>query len=137
MTYSQPPGQRPDVADASVGQLMSNISQDLSTLMRQELELAKAEVKAEAKQAGKGAGMLGGAGFGGYMVALFLSIALWWALANVMDQGWAALIVAGVWAVIAAVLYVMGRSRMRRVDPVPERTVDSLKQMPDQMRRTT
>ncbi|GAA3808965.1 phage holin family protein [Amycolatopsis tucumanensis] len=137
MTYSQPPGQRPDVADASVGQLMSNISQDLSTLMRQELELAKAEVKAEAKQAGKGAGMLGGAGFGGYMVALFLSIALWWALANVMDQGWAALIVAGVWAVIAAVLYAMGRSRMRRVDPVPERTVDSLKQMPDQMRRTT
>ncbi|MFD4250776.1 phage holin family protein [Amycolatopsis thermoflava] len=137
MTYSQPPRQRPDVADASVGQLMSNISQDLSTLMRQELELAKAEVKAEAKQAGKGAGMLGGAGFGGYMVALFLSIALWWALANVMDQGWAALIVAGVWAVIAAVLYVMGRSRMRRVDPVPERTVDSLKQMPDQMRRTT
>ncbi|MEV5298748.1 phage holin family protein [Amycolatopsis methanolica] len=137
MTYSQPPGQRPDVADASVGQLMSNISQDLSTLMRQELELAKAEVKAEAKQAGKGAGMLGGAGFGGYMVALFLSIALWWALANAMDQGWAALIVAGVWAVIAAVLYVMGRSRMRRVDPVPERTVDSLKQMPDQMRRTT
>ncbi|MEU0462499.1 MULTISPECIES: phage holin family protein [unclassified Amycolatopsis] len=137
MTYSQPPGQRPDVADASVGQLMSNISQDLSTLMRQELELAKAEVKAEAKQAGKGAGMLGGAGFGGYMVALFLSIALWWALANVMDQGWAALIVAGVWAVIAAVLYAMGRNRMRRVDPVPERTVDSLKQMPDQMRRTT
>jgi len=137
MTYSQPPGQRPDVGDASVGQLMSNISQDLSTLMRQELELAKTEMKAEAKQAGKGAGMLGGAGFGGYMVMLFLSIALWWALSNVMDQGWSALIVAGVWAVIAAVLFALGRSRMRRVEPVPERTVDSLKQMPDQLRRTT
>ncbi|OXM74039.1 MULTISPECIES: phage holin family protein [Amycolatopsis] len=137
MTYSQPPGQRPDVGDVSVGQLMSNISQDLSTLMRQELELAKTEMKAEAKQAGKGAGMLGGAGFGGYMVMLFLSIALWWALSNVMDQGWAALIVAGVWAVIAAVLFALGRNRMRRVEPVPERTVDSLKQMPDQLRRTT
>ncbi|NIH85735.1 phage holin family protein [Amycolatopsis granulosa] len=137
MTYSQPPGQGPDVGDVSVGRLMSNISQDLSTLVRQELELAKAEVKAEAKQAGKGAGMLGGAGFGGYMVLLFLSIALWWGLSNVMDQSWAALIVAGVWAVIAGVLYALGRNRMRRVEPVPERTVDSLKQMPDQLRRTT
>ncbi|MDQ0377625.1 phage holin family protein [Amycolatopsis thermophila] len=134
---TQTPGRRPDVGDTSVGQLMSNISQDLSTLVRQELALAKAEVKTEAKQAGKGAGMLGGAGFGGYMVLLFLSIALWWALSNVMDQGWAALIVAAVWAVIAAVLYATGRSRLRRVDPVPERTVDSLKQMPDQVRRTT
>jgi len=68
----------PAVANTSVGALISDVTSDLSTLMRQELELAKAEVKQEAVKAGRAAGMLGGAGFAGYMVALFLSIALWW-----------------------------------------------------------
>lgn len=129
------PGHPPaDVSDASVGQLMSNVSRDLSTLMRQELALAKAEVKAEATKAGKGAGMLGGAGFAGYMVLLFLSCALWWGLANVLDQSWAALIVAALWAIVGAVLYAMGRRNLRHVDPVPERTVDTLKEVPETMK---
>ena len=85
---------RPDVEGTSVGQLIGEVTKDLSTLMRQELELAKVEVKAEAKKAGQGAGMFGAAGFAGYMVLMFLSFALWWALANVMDIGLAALIVA-------------------------------------------
>src|SRR5215212_5750797 len=76
---------RPDVEGTSVGQLMGEVAKDLSTLMRQELELAKVEVKAEAKKAGAGAGLFGAAGFAGYMVLMFLSTALWWALANVMD----------------------------------------------------
>ncbi len=96
----------PDVSDRSVGELISEVTTDLTTLMRQELELAKAELKQEATSAGKAAGMLGAAGFAGYMVVLFLSIALWWALANGMDEGWAALIVAVLWAVVAAVLAV-------------------------------
>ena len=103
--------ERPEVTHSSVGELIGEVSSDLSKLMRQELELAKAEVKQEAAKTGKAAGMLGGAGFAGYMVALFLSIALWWALANVMDEGWAALIVAGLWAVIGAVLAVTGRKQ--------------------------
>jgi hypothetical protein len=123
------PARRPDVGDASVGELVSEVSQDLSTLMRQELALAKAELKQEARKSGKAAGLLGGAGFAGYMLLLFLSIAAWWGLANVMDQGWAALIVAGVWAVIAAVLYVTGRNRMGEVNP-PERTTETLKELP-------
>ncbi len=85
-----------------MGQLISEVSRDLSTLMRQEVELAKAEVRQEVVKTGKAAGLLGGAGFAGYMVLLFLSIAAWWGLANVMDQGWAALIVAGIWAVTGA-----------------------------------
>ncbi len=121
----------PDVSDMSVGDLMGNVSRDLSTLMRQELQLAKAELKVEAGKAGKGAGLLGGAGFAGYMVLLFLSFALWWGLANTMDQGWAALIVALVWAVIGGALFVAGRGKFREVNPVPERTVDSIRQMPD------
>ena len=83
-----------DIGNVSVGQLFADVSNDLSTLMRQEVELAKAEVKAEVAKAGKGAGMLGGAGFAGYMVLMFLSFALWWGLANVMDTGLAAIIVA-------------------------------------------
>jgi nitrate/nitrite transporter NarK len=102
--------------------------------MRQELELAKAELKAEATKTGKAAGMFGGAGFAGYMVILFLSFALWWGLSNVMDQSWAALIVAALWGIIAAVLYVTGRNNMRAVHPKPERTVETVKQVPDALK---
>lgn len=125
---------RPEVSGRSVGELLSEVTTDLTTLMRQELDLAKAEIKQEVTSAGKAAGMLGGAGFAGYMVALFLSIALWWALANGMDEGWAALVVAAIWGVIAAVLAVAGRSRMRKVNPKPERTVETLQQVPDALK---
>src|SRR3954449_2325495 len=120
----------PDVEGTSVGQLLGEVSKDLSTLMRQELDLAKAELKVEAKKAGQGAGMFGAAGFAGYMVLLFLSIALWWALENVMDAGLAALIVAVLWGVIGAVAFVMGRTKFREVNPKPERTVETLQQVP-------
>ena len=123
-----------DVHGRSVGDLIGEVSNDLSTLMRQELALAKAEVKAEATKTGKAAGMLGGAGLAGYMVALFASIALWWALANGMDEGWAALIVAALWAVVGAVLYSLGRSRLKSVHPKPERTVQTLKEVPDALK---
>jgi hypothetical protein len=125
---------RPDVSGRSVGELISEVTTDLTTLMRQELELAKAEIKQEVTTAAKGAGMLGGAGFAGYMVALFLSIALWWALANGMDEAWAALIVAVLWAVIGAVLAALGRSSLRRVHPKPERTVETLREVPDALK---
>jgi hypothetical protein len=125
-----PGGSRVDVADVSVGELMSNVSRDLFTLLRQEIALAKAEIRVEAKKAGKATGMLGGAGFAGYMVVLFLSFALWWGLANVMDQGWAALIVAALWAVVGVALYAAGHSEMRTVTAKPERTVETVRQVP-------
>ena len=84
-------------------QLIGEVTKDLSTLMRQELELAKVEVKAEAKKAGQGAGMFGAAGFAGYMVLLFLSIALWWALSHLVGHSWSALIVAVLWGIVGAV----------------------------------
>jgi hypothetical protein len=124
----------PDVSDVSVGDLIGNVTRDLSTLMRQELALAQAELKQEASKAAKGAGALGGAGFAGYFVLLFLSLALWAGLSNVMDGGWAGLIVAAVWAVIAGVLFVIGRQRLREVNPKPERTVDTLSTVPDALK---
>ena len=121
---------RPDVEGTSVGQLMGEVARDLSTLMRQELDLAKAEVKAEAGKAGKGAGLYGAAGFAGYMTLLFLSITLWWALSHLVGHSWSALIVAVIWGVIAAVTYSMGRKQFRSVNPKPERTVETLQQVP-------
>lgn len=129
--YPQSPGAggQPEAGpDRSAGELLSAVTSDLQTLLRQEVELAKSEIREEGAKAGKAVGMYGGAGFGGYMVALFLSLAAVFGLANVMDAGWAALIVAAVWAVIAAVLYVMGRSRMREVSPKPEQTMQTLKE---------
>jgi polyferredoxin len=125
---------RPNVENASVGELIGEVTADLSRLMRQELELAKAELKEEASKTGKAAGMLGAAGFAGYMVLLFGSFAVWWGLANVMDEGWAALIVMVLWAIAAAVLFTVGRQRLRQVHPTPQQTVDTLKEVPDALR---
>ncbi|MDX6241256.1 MAG: hypothetical protein QOG10_6080 [Kribbellaceae bacterium] len=114
--------------DESLGELVSHLTTDLSELTRQELALAKAEMQAEAKKAGKGAGMLGGAALAGWLLALFLSLTAMWALAELMHIAWAALIVAAVWAVVAAILLAGGRKAMREVNPKPDQTVDSLKE---------
>lgn len=123
--------------EPSVGELVSEVTADIQRLLRQEVELAKAEISEEATKAGKAAGMYGGAGFAGYMATLFLSLTLVFALANVMDQSWAALIVTVVWAVAGAVLYSKGRSRMRTVHPKPERTVQTLKEDAEWARHPT
>jgi hypothetical protein len=118
-----------DVTQASVGQLISEVTSDLSTLMRQELDLAKAEVKTEVAKAGKGAGMLGGAGYAGHLTVLFVSLTLMWALGDLFDHlAWGALVVALIWGIAAAVLYVKGREQLKRVNPKPEQTVETLKE---------
>ncbi|MFF5292022.1 phage holin family protein [Paractinoplanes globisporus] len=128
MNIPYPEDQSEQVSEKSIGELIGNISDDLSQLFRQEVELAKAELKEEATKAGKAAGMLGGAGFAGYLAVVLLSFAAVFGLANVMDAGWAALIVAVVWGVIGAALYATGRNRLKTVDPMPRRTVDTIKE---------
>jgi hypothetical protein len=123
-----------DIGEVSVGELVGNVTRDLSTLMRQELALAQAELKAEASKTGKAAGALGAAGFAGYMAVLFASICLWWALGHLIGNGWSALVVAVLWGIVAAVLYAGGRKKLREVHPTPERTVDTLKNVPDALR---
>jgi hypothetical protein len=129
-----PAGAYEDVGGVSVGELVGNVTRDLSTLMRQELALAQAEVKAEVSKTGKAAGALGAAGFAGYMAVLFLSICLWWALGHLIGNGWSALVVAVIWGIVAAVLYSSGRKKLREVNPTPERTVDTLKNVPDALK---
>lgn len=122
-------GKHSDPEGLSLGELFAEVSRDLSTLFRQEVDLAKSEAMISAKRAGRGAGMLGGAGYAGGMVLLFLSIALWWAIGTQIGYGWSALIVAAVWAIVAAVLAARGRSELKKAPGLPE-TADSLKKIP-------
>jgi hypothetical protein len=128
MTAAGPLRQDEPGPDTSIGQLIGDVSDDLSRLFRQEVALAKAEVREEATKAGKAGALLGAAGFAGYLTVVLLSLAVVFALGNVMDLGWAALIVAVVWAVAGVVLYQAGRARLRTVSPVPNRTVETLKE---------
>ncbi|GLY51429.1 phage holin family protein [Lentzea sp. NBRC 102530] len=123
-----PPPSRVDGSGESLGDLVSELTGDLSKLMRQELELAKAEIRQEATKAGKATGMLAAAGFAGYMTTVLLSLALVFALGAVMPLGWAALVVAAVWGIAGGVLYSTGRAKLRTVNPKPERTVETLKE---------
>jgi hypothetical protein len=113
--------------------LISEVTSDLSTLMRQELELAKAEVQQSASRAGKGAGMLGGAAVAGYFVLMFVSIAMWWVIGAGTGMGWAAVIVAVIWAIIGAVLATAGRNALKTVRGIPA-TADSVKKIPDALK---
>jgi hypothetical protein len=123
-----PPAAGSTSRDDSIGQLIGEVAGDVSRLFRQEVELAKAEMKEEAVKAGKAGGMLAAAGFAGYMVAVLLSLAAVFALGSVMPLGWAAVIVAVVWAIVGAVLYATGRQRIKKVDPVPRQTIETLKE---------
>jgi len=114
--------------DASIGELITEITDDMSHLMRQELELAKAELKEEAVKAGKGAAMYGGAGFAGYLTIVLLSFAAVFGIGSAIGLGWGALIIAGVWAVVGVVLFIRARTQLREVDPKPRRTMETLKE---------
>jgi hypothetical protein len=114
----------------SIGELLSDVSQDITTLLRQEVELAKAEIKQSASRAGKGAGMLAGAGVAGHLVLLFISIAAWWGIGDSTGHGWSALIVAVIWLIIGAVLAALGRTELKAVNGVPQ-TASTVKKIPN------
>ncbi|HET6966920.1 MAG TPA: phage holin family protein [Ornithinibacter sp.] len=121
----------PDPSLRSVGEVLGDITTDLSTLMRQEVELAKAEIKETADHAKAAGGMFAGAGVAGHLALIFLSLALWWALGDLLDSlGWSALVVGLLWALAAAVLTAMGRTRLERATPLAPRTVDTAKDIP-------
>jgi hypothetical protein len=125
-----PPSEAHVKADnASLGELLGDVTRDLSTLMRQEVELAKAELKQSATKAGTGGGMLAGAGVAGHFVLVFLSLALMFALGALMPLGWAAVIVAVIWAIIAAILASIGRKELKQIQGMPQ-TGETLSEIP-------
>lgn len=133
MTDNPTPSEQ-QAANTSLGDLLGEVTRDLSELMRQEINLAKAELKQSGTRAGKGAGMLGGAGYAALMAIFFLSVALWWALGHLVGLGWSAVIVAIIWGVIAAVLYTSGRKQLKQVQGAPK-TAETLGKIPDALKR--
>jgi len=121
-------GASPAGDQRSVGDIVSDVTQDLTMLMRQEIELAKTELKEEATKAGKGAGMLGGAGLSGYFAILFLSTTLMFVLDEFLDMWAAALIVTVLWAIAAAVLAVIGKKKLQASRPQLPQTQQTLKE---------
>ena len=122
-------GEDSDLRDRSTGELLKRLSQQTSELVRKEVDLAKAELGEKAQTAGKGAGLFGGATLFGGTAFLALAACLVALLATALDVWLAALIVAVVYAAIAAVLALMGKKKVQEaIPPVPEQTVETLKE---------
>jgi hypothetical protein len=119
--------------ERSIGELMGDVSRDLSLLLRQEVDLAKAELKESTSRIGKGSGMLAGAGLAGFLALLFLSIALWWGLGLLMGNAWSGLVVAIIWAIVAAVLVSVGRGELSRVRGLPT-TAETVSKIPNALK---
>ncbi|WP_307464697.1 phage holin family protein [Pseudarthrobacter oxydans] len=130
-----PTGAHAKAETTSLGDLLGEVTRDMSTLMRQEVELAKVELRQSATRAGKGAGMLAGAGVAGHFVLLFLSLALWWALGTVMGLGWSGVVVAAIWGVVAAILAARGRKELNAIKGMPQ-TAETLQEIPPTLKPT-
>lgn len=119
----------PEMRDRPVGELLRQLSEETSALVRQELELAKAELSQKGKEAGAGAGMVGAGAVAALLALGALTACLIAALDLAMATWLAALIATVTWAAIAGVLALTGRERLTRaVPPVPEQTVDTMKE---------
>jgi uncharacterized membrane protein YqjE len=118
---------KPLEADRSLGELLSGLTEDFGDLVSTQVELAKVEIKEEVTRAGKGAGMLTGAGLVAYLAVILLSFAAAWGLAEVMPEGVAFLIVGVIWAIVAGALYITGRKELGAVR-VPPQTKASIEE---------
>lgn len=136
MATRQPPhlsgkgtGTEAALREQSMGELFKQLSDDMSTLVRQELRLAQAEMTQKGRQAGLGLGMFGAAGILGLVAFLTLTTCIIAALAKGMDVWLAALIVTVAYGAIAAVLALRGKERVSEATPpVPEQTVETVKE---------
>jgi Flp pilus assembly protein TadB len=118
-----------DQGTRSIGEIVADISSDMTTLFRQELDLAKSEMKQEVTKVGKGAGMFGGAGLAGFFTVFFLSLALMHLLDNFLPSlELSAFIVALLWGIAAAVLALQGRKKFKEANPQLPITQQTLKE---------
>lgn len=129
MTQTTPDPESAEHERSSLGALFNDLTQNVSLLVRQEVELAKTELKESASSAGKSAGMYAGAGIAGHFVLFFLSLAAVFGLAAWLGYGFAALAVAVFWAIIALVLASVGKKKMREVKGLPN-TAETVKKIP-------
>jgi uncharacterized membrane protein YqjE len=122
-------GRATDLREHGIGELVKELSSQVSTLVRQEVELAKAEVSEKGKKAGVGAGMFGGAGIAALLMLGTLTAFLILVLNLAMPAWGAALIVTALWGAVAGVLALRGRTKMQEMGkPVPEQTIETVKE---------
>jgi MFS family permease len=118
-----------DLRERPIGELLKQLSEETTRLVRQELDLAKAEVAEKGQQAGKGVGMFGGAGVMGLLALGALTAFFILLLDGAMPNWAAALIVAAVYGAIAGVLALQGRNKVRQATPpIPEQTLETVKE---------
>ena len=113
----------------SIGSVLADITANISTLLQQEVALAKAELRQSGTQAGKGIGLLGGAGVAGLLLLVFLSVSAWWGLGQYIGNEWSALVVAAVWAIIALITFLAGKAELKRIRGLPT-TTETLSKVP-------
>ena len=114
--------------DRSLSELVSEVTGEIATLFRQEVELARAETTEQVSRAAKAGGMLGAAAVIGFLDLILFSFAAAWALSEVVPEGVAFLIVAVVFAIVAGVLFMAGKKRIADINPVPTQTVQTVKE---------
>jgi hypothetical protein len=114
--------------EPGLGELVGQATKELSTLVRQEVALAKTELASEVAKAGRGAGMFGGAGVAAIYGLTFLSLAAMFGLGAFLPLGWAALIVGVGYLVAATIFLLTGKKAFTDFSPVPERTIRTLKE---------
>ncbi len=114
--------------DRSLSELLSEVTNELGTLFRKEVELARIETSEQVSRAAKAGGMLGAAAVIGFLDLILFSFAAAWALAEVVPEGVAFLIVGVVFAVVAAALAIAGRKRLAAVNPIPDQTIETVRQ---------
>ncbi|WP_440103808.1 phage holin family protein [Glutamicibacter mishrai] len=129
MTHTTPDPDSAEQERSSLGALFNDLTQNVSLLVRQEIELAKTELKESASSAGKGAGMYAGAGVAGHFVLLFLSVAAFFGLALWIGYGFSALVIAALWAVIGLVLASAAKKKMQEIKGLPN-TAETVKRIP-------
>jgi Flp pilus assembly protein TadB len=121
-------GRGPDADDRSLGELVGELTGEFSQLVRQEMQLAKTELKEEAAKAGRAAGQLTGAAVAAHLCVLIAALAVAWAIGEAIPV-WAGLaIVAAVLGVVAIVLYNRGRREVQQIEPLPEETIETIKE---------
>ena len=117
----------------SLGTILADITANISTLLRQEVALAKAEVRQSGSQVGKGVGLLAGAAIAGLLLLVFLSVSAWWGLGQYIGNEWSALVVAVVWAIIALILFLVGKKELERIRGL-KTTTETLGKVPNALK---
>jgi uncharacterized membrane protein YqjE len=114
--------------DRSLGDIIGELTSEFSQLVTSHIDLAKAEIKQDVRDAGRAGAMFTGAGVAALVAVLMLSMAAAWGLAEVIEPGWAFLVVGVLWAIAAAVLGATGKKRMQHMQPGPTATVEELEE---------